>query len=308
MASLNWISVPLVFAFLVSLSSFVAESYRKELRPKDVVKQEETAIEAVTSIQPYRIDPSRVIQLSWQPRVFLYQGFLSDEECDHLISSAHSQLENHKEEIPGTPIVMEQDVVVTRIEDRISDWTFLPKENSDHLQIFRYGPENTSQFHNYHGDKDGDGGASLMATVVLYLSNVNRGGEILFLESELKNTQVKDETWSDCARKGYAVKPVKGNALLFFHLHVNTSVDDKSSHSRCPILEGEKWCATKTFHVRAIDANNVPLESDGSDCTDEEDSCPKWAAMGECQRNPVYMVGTPDYYGSCRKSCNACQS
>ncbi|KAI3974943.1 hypothetical protein MKX01_005054 [Papaver californicum] len=307
MASLNWISVPLFFAFLISLSSFVAESSRKELRPKNEAKQEETVIESVTSIQPNRIDPSRVIQLSWQPRVFVYQGFLSDEECDHLTSLARGQLENHKAEVFGTPIDLEQDVIVTRIEDRISDWTFLPKENSDHLQIFRYGPENTSHLHNYYGDKDGDEGPSLMATVVLYLSNVNRGGEILFLESELKNTQEKDETWSDCSRKGYAVKPMKGNALLFFHLHVNTSVDDKSSHSRCPILKGEKWCATKTFHVRVIDANKVPLESDGSDCTDEEDSCPKWAAMGECQRNPVYMVGTPDYYGSCRKSCNACQ-
>ena len=26
-----------------------------------------------------------VQQLSWAPRLFLYKGFLSDEECDHLI-------------------------------------------------------------------------------------------------------------------------------------------------------------------------------------------------------------------------------
>lgn len=32
------------------------------------------------------LDPTQVKQLSWNPRVFLHAGFLSDEECDHLIS------------------------------------------------------------------------------------------------------------------------------------------------------------------------------------------------------------------------------
>ncbi|CAI7878738.1 unnamed protein product, partial [Closterium sp. NIES-54] len=32
------------------------------------------------------IDPSRITRLSWQPRAFLYSGFLSHDECDHLIT------------------------------------------------------------------------------------------------------------------------------------------------------------------------------------------------------------------------------
>ncbi|PIA34459.1 hypothetical protein AQUCO_03700016v1 [Aquilegia coerulea] len=145
-----------------------------------------------------------------------------------------------------------------------------------------------------------------MAKVVLYLSNVTHGGETLFLNSELKNTQPKDNTWSECARKGYTVKPIKGNALLLFGLQLNTSPDETSSNFICPVLQGEKWFATKLYHLRAIDGEKVSSESESGDCIDEEDSCPYWAAQGECEKNPHYMIGTPDYYGACRKSCKVC--
>ncbi|KAG8387445.1 hypothetical protein BUALT_Bualt02G0022100 [Buddleja alternifolia] len=32
------------------------------------------------------LDPTRVTQNSWSPRAFLYRGFLTDKECDHLIT------------------------------------------------------------------------------------------------------------------------------------------------------------------------------------------------------------------------------
>jgi len=63
------------------------------------------------------------------------------------------------------------------------------------------------------------------------------------------------------------------------------------------------WYATKKFYLRAI---KVFSDSEGSGCTDEDENCPSWAALGECEKNPVYMIGSPDYFGTCRKSCNAC--
>uniref|UniRef100_A0A453M4P6 Prolyl 4-hydroxylase alpha subunit domain-containing protein n=1 Tax=Aegilops tauschii subsp. strangulata TaxID=200361 RepID=A0A453M4P6_AEGTS len=38
-------------------------------------------------------DPARVTQISWRPRAFLYSGFLSHAECDHLIKLAKGRLE-----------------------------------------------------------------------------------------------------------------------------------------------------------------------------------------------------------------------
>ena len=35
----------------------------------------------------------RVTTLSWTPRVFLYENFLSDEECEHMIALGEKKLE-----------------------------------------------------------------------------------------------------------------------------------------------------------------------------------------------------------------------
>ncbi|KAF9620986.1 hypothetical protein IFM89_015808 [Coptis chinensis] len=76
--------------------------------------------------------------------------------------------------------------VLARIEDRISGWTFLPKENSETVQIMHYVHEDTRECLAYYGDKARLGfDESLMATVVLYLSNVSHGGETLFRKPEV---------------------------------------------------------------------------------------------------------------------------
>lgn len=96
-----------------------------------------------------------------------------------------------------------------------------------------------------------------------------------------------------------AVKPYKGDALLFFSLHPNATTDPMSLHGSCPVIEGEKWSATKWIHVRSFDTPS-------SGCTDQNANCPRWAAAGECKKNPLYMVGTEDSTGHCRKSCQVC--
>ncbi|KAJ6386441.1 hypothetical protein OIU78_016370 [Salix suchowensis] len=192
-----------------------------------------------------------------------------------------------------------QDNILSRIEERVSAWTLLPKENSKPLQVMHYGIEDAKNNVDYFGNKSAIVSSEpLMATLVFYLSNVTQGGEILFPKSE-----VKSKIWSDCTKISDSLRPIKGNAILFFTVHPNSSPDMGSSHSRCPVLEGEMWYATKTFYLRAI---KVFSDSEASECTDEDGNCSSWAALGECEKNPVYMIGSPDYYGTCRKSCNAC--
>ena len=38
------------------------------------------------------------------------------------------------------------------------------------------------------------------------------------------------------------------------------------------------------------------------DCVDENDNCQNWAKVGECDKNPNYMLE------KCNWSCNACAS
>ncbi|KAK9103638.1 hypothetical protein Sjap_020892 [Stephania japonica] len=310
MASL--LPIYLILASLSPISTYSSLSYRKGLRTKDDNNQEFIG-QGGRAHQVLKVNPSRVIQLSRHPRVFLYRGFLSNEECDHLISLAHGESEKplQKDHESGsfadsvTALTKGKDEIVGWVEERISGWTFLPEENSQGMQILQYKPELGNQHLGYYGDKSGE---PLMATVILYLSNVTEGGETLFPESENKHNPSNEGAFSDCAKTGYAVKPVKGNALLFFNLQPNTVPDKRSSSARCPVLRGEKWCATKFFHIRSLENKKVSVDSDDNGCTDEDDNCFQWAAMGECQKNPVYMIGTPDYYGTCRKSCKLSDS
>lgn len=103
-----------------------------------------------------------------------------------------------------------------------------------------------------------------------------------------------------------AVKPQKGDALLFFSLHPDATTDSDSLHGSCPVIEGEKWSATKWIHVRSFDRSESQVRGDG--CTDNNHLCPGWAALGECQKNHLYMVGSKTSPGFCRKSCKVCDS
>ncbi|KAL1338047.1 hypothetical protein HN51_032734 [Arachis hypogaea] len=267
-------------------------------------------------------DPTRVIQLSWQPRAFIYKKFLTDEECDHLITLAKDKLEKSMvaDNESGKSIESEvrtssgmflgkgQDEVVAAIEARIAAWTFLPIENGESIQILHYenGQKYEPHFDYFHDKANQIMGGHRIATVLMYLSNVEKGGETIFPNAEAKESQPKDESWSKCAHKGYAVKPEKGDALLFFSLHLDATTDSRSLHGSCPVIEGEKWSATKWIHVADFEKPIKKFESGGGDCADLNENCSRWARVGECEKNPLYMVGNGDVKGYCMKSCNVC--
>ncbi|KAF2316208.1 hypothetical protein GH714_041549 [Hevea brasiliensis] len=190
-----------------------------------------------------------------------------------------------------------QDKIVADIEARIAAWTFLPEENGESIQILHYehGQKYEPHFDYFHDKANQELGGHRVATVLMYCPML-RGG---------KMSQPKDDSISDCAKNGYAVKAYKGDALLFFSLHPNATTDPDSLHGSCPVIEGEKWSATKWIHVRSFEKSLK--QSRNGDCVDENENCPLWAKAGECEKNPLYMVGD-SADGYCRKSCNVCTS
>jgi prolyl 4-hydroxylase len=104
------------------------------------------------------------------------------------------------------------------------------------------------------------------------------------------------------------VKPVKGDAVLFFSLHPNGVPDPLSLHGSCPVIQGEKWSAPKWIHIRSFDEQVSDPGEETEGCSDMSNHCPQWAAAGECAKNPTYMVGGVGSPGKCRKSCNVCDS
>lgn len=93
-------------------------------------------------------------------------------------------------------------------------------------------------------------------------------------------SQVEGEGWSDCARRGLAVKAVKGAALMFYSLKPNGEVDPASTHGSCPTTAGEKWSATRWIHVGPF---QPPGTKHRAGCVDDHDKCEEWAVMGECE-------------------------
>ncbi|CAN6213422.1 unnamed protein product [Urochloa humidicola] len=258
---------------------------------------------------------SRVKAVSWQPRIFVYKGFLSEEECDHLVRLGKKKVQrsmvadnesgksvmSEVRTSSGTFLDKRQDPVVSRIEKRIAAWTFLPEENAENIQILRYehGQKYEPHFDYFHDKVNQARGGHRYATVLMYLSTVEKGGETIFPNAKGWESQPKDDTFSECARKGLAVKPVKGDAVLFFSLHVNGEPDPLSLHGSCPVIEGEKGSAPKWIHVRSYSYENSPvLEEVTKDCTDKSKYCAQWAAAGQCKKNPVYML--------CPRSCKLC--
>ena len=269
-----------------------------------------------------RFDPTRVTQLSWSPRAFLYKNFLADEECDHLIKLAKGKLQKSmvvdnetgksiKSEVrtsSGLFLDKAQDEIVAGIEKRIATWTFYPIENGEAMQILNYqnGEKYEPHYDFFYDKANRARGGHRVATVLMYLSNVEKGGETVFPYGQGRLSQPKDDSWSECAHKGYAVKPSKGDALLFFSLHLNATTDGDSLHGSCPVIEGEKWSATKWIHVADFDKPiERVVEVDGG-CVDENENCERWATFGECEKNPLYMVGNDKIKGYCMKSCNKC--
>jgi prolyl 4-hydroxylase len=155
-----------------------------------------------------------------------------------------------------------QDPVIAAIEDRIALHTAIPASHGEGLQVLHYAPgelyePHFDSFHDQHSTKNG---GQRIATMLMYLSDVEEGGETVFPSSADKPGSVVNAApgsggaGSPCARAGVAVAPRAGDALLFYSLTPDGRVDPKSLHGGCPVLRGDKWSATKWMRVGKFDS------------------------------------------------------
>ena len=86
-----------------------------------------------------------------------------------------------------------------------------------------------------------------IATVLLYLSDCEFGGETVFPNTPAPAGRLGN--WSECGKTGVGVMPRKRNALLFWSMKTGGELDGGSSHAGCPVVTGTKWTATKWMHV-----------------------------------------------------------
>lgn len=272
-----------------------------------------------------------IIQLSWEPRAFLYKNFLSDAEADYLIANAKPNMEKSQvvdnddggsldsdiRTSEGAWIWRGSDPVVDRIEQRIALWTHIPVSHGEHIHVLHYaeGQKYEPHYDSFFDQINVQDGGNRYATVLMYLHTTEFGGETTFPNAEHFDPSLIDNSdKSDCAKDILSVKPSKGDAILFYDFNINGELDKHSLHGACSVVKGNKWAATKWMRLGPTSPS--PAETDfesrlaeiGNSCQDASDQCGRWASEGFCELNPTFMVGRVGKPGICRATCKACSS
>ncbi len=180
------------------------------------------------------------------PRVVVFANLISDQECDEIIALARARLArsetvqtdtgssevNEARTSQGMFFERGEHAVCARVEARMAALMHWPIENGEGLQVLRYGPGAEYKPHYDYFDPSQPGtpgilkrGGQRVASLVCYLNTPERGGATVFPDVQLE------------------VAPVKGNAVFFSYDRAHAST--RSLHGGAPVVEGEKWVATK---------------------------------------------------------------
>ncbi|KAL1364248.1 hypothetical protein HN51_012408 [Arachis hypogaea] len=204
--------------------------------------------------------------LSWEPRAFMYHNFLSKEECEHLINVAKPHMEKSQVADSDTGQSIDSsdrtssgaflrrglDKIVQSIEKKIADLTFVPIENGEGLQVLHYevGQKYEPHFDYFLDKVNTKDGNHRVATVLMYLSDVEEGGETVFPDANVSFSSVPwQNDLSECAKNGLAVKPKMGDAILFWSMKPDLTLDPSSLHGSCPVIRGNKWASAKWLRL-----------------------------------------------------------
>ncbi|KAI4295737.1 hypothetical protein L6164_035752 [Bauhinia variegata] len=133
--------------------------------------------------------------------------------------------------------------ILDSVERKIARVTMLPKNHGEAFNILRYelGQKYDSNYDAFNPSEYGPQQSQRVASFLLYLSNVEEGGETMFPFEDGNFDSGYD--YKKCI--GLKVKPRKGDGLLFYSLLPNGLIDKTSLHGSCPVIKGEKWVATK---------------------------------------------------------------
>ncbi len=194
-----------------------------------------------------------VLSRSEKPIVVLLESVLSHEECAELIELARPHLKPSTVVDPQTGantvanyrnsegmfFRLAETPLIARLDRRIAELMNTPMENGEGLQVLRYGPGgHTAPHFDFLVPSNPTNDASLkrsgqrLSTLMIYLSDVTRGGETVF------------------PKAGLSVSPRKGNAVYFEYANSRQQLDARSLHAGAPVIEGEKWAVTKWMRTR----------------------------------------------------------
>jgi prolyl 4-hydroxylase len=189
-----------------------------------------------------------------QPRLMVFGNVLTGDECAQLIALSRDKLarsttvdeatgraEIHADRTSsGTFFAVNETPFIAGLDARIAALMRLPVANGEGLQILNYqvGGEYKPHYDYFPPEQPGSAahianGGQRVATLVMYLNDVDEGGGTVFPEL------------------GLTVAPVQGSAVYFSYCNSKNQIDPRTYHGGEPVQKGEKWIATKWMRQRA---------------------------------------------------------
>jgi len=214
----------------------------------------EPDLAAGTSVLDIEGHPVRLRMALRSPRLMVFGGLLTDAECEAMIEEARPRLErsqtvrtdsgaseiNAARTSRGMFFRRGESALIVRIERRIAALLNWPVSWGEGMQVLHYGPGAEYRPHHDYFDPAHAGTAPVLArggqrvgTLVMYLNSPQRGGATVFPDVALE------------------VAAVKGDAVFFSYDRPHPFT--RTLHGGAPVLEGEKWVATKWLREREFD-------------------------------------------------------
>lgn len=118
--------------------------------------------------------------------------------------------------------------LITTIEKRVSSIMNIPIEHGEGIQILKYTPGQEYKSHfDFFSSSSKAAKNNRISTLVMYLNDVEEGGETFFPELN------------------FSVTPKKGTAVYFEYFYNDQAMNERTIHGGAPVITGEKWVATQ---------------------------------------------------------------
>ncbi|WP_054956219.1 2OG-Fe(II) oxygenase [Paenibacillus dakarensis] len=183
-----------------------------------------------------------------KPVIAVLDQLLSNEECDELVEIAKKRVTRSTVVDPdtgkatidkartsySTSLKNNESEFIRTLNQRITEVMRYPIEHGEDLHIINYqaGAEYKPHFDYFPKINAGSElhlgkGGQRVSTLIMYLNDVESGGETIF------------------PKLGLSILPKKGSAVYFEYCNSLEQVDSMTLHGGAPVVLGEKWIATK---------------------------------------------------------------